>query len=104
MSTFPPPQSETFQPDNAIERAAAAKRLKSAWTSMIISIGFSLLLLAYLAWRISYTYSNPALRGNSTALLIICAVVLARLAWNGYRLFNKWKALKAAQEHHRSFN
>ena len=103
MSTFPPPQPQTFQPDNGA-RAEAAKRLKSAWTSMIMSIGFSVLLLIYVVWRINRSFSDPALRGNNTTLLLVCVVILARLAYNGYRLYNKWKALKAAQEHHRSFN
>ena len=104
MSTFPPLQPQTFQPDDAAARAEAAKRLKSAWTSMILSIGVSVLLLLYVVWRILISIHNPAVRGNNTTLLIIGAVILARVGFNGYRLYNKWTALKAAQEHHRSFN
>ena len=103
MSTFPP-LTPSLQPDNAADRAEAAKRLKSAWKSMLISAGISVLLLIYLVVRIIATLHNPALRGSSTTLLVIGAVILARLAFNGYRLFNKWKALKAAQDHHRSFS
>lgn len=90
--------------DTDAQKAESAKKLKSAWTSMIVSVGFSALLLVYVVFRVYYTYSNPALRGNSTGITIIALVVLARVGYSGYRLYNKWNALKGAQEHHRSFS
>jgi cation transport ATPase len=97
------PPNQWFAQDVEAQRAASAKRLKSAQRSMIVSGVITVLLLAVtVSAFLNGRYSTGANRGQTSAFGILAAVILLRIAYRGYRLYSTWKNLKDAQDHHRS--
>jgi cation transport ATPase len=95
--------AQNFTSDQDTQRAAAAKRLKSAQRSMITSVIFTVILLAVLITSfVNGRYSDPATRGQTSIFGAFAAVILLRVGYRGWRLYTTWSALKEAQEHHRS--
>jgi hypothetical protein len=85
------------------QRAAAAKRLKSAERSMIVSAVITVLLLAVtVAAFLNGRYSSSDNRGQTSLFGVLGAIILLRFAYRGWRLYTTWKNLKDAQEAHRS--
>jgi protein-S-isoprenylcysteine O-methyltransferase Ste14 len=98
-----PPQNQWLNQDTEVQRAAAAKRLKTAQRSMIVSgLVTVLLLVVTISAFVNGRYSDAANRGQTSVFGAVSAVLLLRFAYRGWRLYSTWSNLKEAQEHHRS--
>jgi hypothetical protein len=53
-------------------------------------------------WIALYSGRYSQQNGTTNALLDFAVIILARVAYRGYRLYNTWRNLKAAQQAHRS--
>ena len=94
---------DTLTSDQDVQRAAAAKRLKSAERSMIVSAVITVLLLAVtIAAFMNGRYSGTDNHGQTTVFGAFAAIILLRFAYRGWRLYSTWRNLKEAQEAHRS--
>ena len=97
------PQDRLIQPEVDIQaRLASAKRLKSAWTSFIMSGLLTLVFVALAAFyfiRIATSTTNHA---QTTGIAVIGGLYLLRLGYRSYRMYNTWRSLREAQQAHRS--
>jgi protein-S-isoprenylcysteine O-methyltransferase Ste14 len=86
-----------------VQREAAAKRLKSAERSMIVSAVVTVLLLGVtIAAFLNGRNSGSDNRSQTSLFGILGAVILLRFAYRGWRLYSTWRNLKDAQEAHRN--
>ena len=96
----PPNQWATQDAD--VQRAASARRLKSAQRSMVMSAVVTLILLAVTVTAFLNGHFSAQQNGQTTALMVFALIILLRFGYRGYRLYTTWRNLKDAQEAHRN--